>query len=187
MSSANLNKSGLDELRAIPDQGISFRDEENAAAAGTHTGLQHIGFKLYTEEFLLPVNQVREIIMLPNITYVPHSDLSLEGIIALRGEIMPVLNVRRLLGFPKGAANASTRVIIVQLKLGCYGMLVDEITDFAWLEVQDIENIAQNFFSAEYRVLSGVAKQGERVRGIMDIAKLATHIASQQDQVGGAA
>ena len=138
----------------------------------THVGDQFIGFKVHTEEFLLSVLPVREIIMLPHITYAPKSDAGVEGIIALRGEIMPVLNLRRFFGFPRGAAEASTRVIILHSEHGGFGLIIDAITEFVWLQANDIESIPQNFFAPGYKVLSGVAKIGERVRGIVDVSKI---------------
>jgi len=135
-------------------------------------GIQHIGFKLHTEEFLLPMTPVREIVMLPTITYVPKSKNVIEGLVALRGEIMPVLNLRRVLGFPKGCASPTTRVIILQSPYGGYGLVCDEITEFVWLQQSDVESIPQNFFSSEYKILSGVAKLGEKVRGILEVEKL---------------
>ena len=155
-------KSQMDEL---------FEQVENLNIS-THVGVQHIGFKLHEEEFLMPVKVVREIIMLPPLTFVPKSKGALEGIIALRGEIMPVLNLRRYLGFPRGVAIPTTRVVILQHEDSGFGVLVDEITDFMWLQRHDVESIPQNFFSNEYAVLAGVAKQGETVRGVVDVARL---------------
>lgn len=161
----------------------AYQLNEMENRAGTHSGVQHIGFKLYTEEFLLPVTCVREIVMLHAITYVPNSEACVEGIIALRGEIMPVMNLRRLLNFQPGVSTPSTRVVILQTDLGSFGVIVDEITEFVWLESGDIESIAQNFFSAEYKVLSGVAKVGERVRGIIDVSKILMRLVSRQEAV----
>lgn len=156
-------------------------DELAAQNSITHVGDQFIGFKVYTEEFLLSVLPVREIIMLPHITYAPKTDVGVEGIIALRGEIMPVLNLRRFFGFPRGKAEPSTRVIILQSELGGFGIIIDAITEFVWLTQEDIESIPQNFFAPGYKVLSGVAKVGERVRGIVDVTKMVQSLAPAND------
>jgi purine-binding chemotaxis protein CheW len=152
----------------------------------SHSGVQHIGFKLHTEEFLLPMVMVREIIMLPTITYVPSAAFLVEGIVALRGEIMPVLNLRRFLKFVRGKAESTTRVIILHCEYGGFGVVVDEITEFVWLQNNEIETtIPQNFFPPEYQVLAGVARVGDKVRGIIEVNKLVVGLLSQIKQKEG--
>lgn len=138
----------------------------------SHDGAQYIGFRIHTEAFLLSVAPVQEIIMMGPVTFVPGSHFSVEGIISLRGEIMPILNLRRLLGFPKGGVTQSTRIMIVSTEFGGFGIIVDAITQFVRLKESEIESIAQNFFSHEYKILTGVAKEGSLVRGIVDVGKL---------------
>ncbi|KAB8033389.1 chemotaxis protein CheW [Fluviispira multicolorata] len=141
-------------------------------------GIQHIGFKLHTEEFLLPMSLVREIIMLTTITFVPKATFLVEGIIALRGEIMPVLNLRRFLKFERGKAASTTRVIILQCDYGGFGVIVDDITEFVRLQQTEVESIPQNFFPAEYKILAGVSRVGERIRGIIDLNKVVDEMTS---------
>jgi purine-binding chemotaxis protein CheW len=139
-------------------------------------GIQYIGFKLHKEEFLLLMSLVREIIMLTTITFVPKAEFLVEGIIALRGEIMPVLNLRRFLRFERGKADSTTRVIILQCDFGGFGLIVDDITEFVRLQGTQIESIPQNFFPAEYRILSGVSRVGDRIRGIVDLNKIVSEM-----------
>lgn len=139
-------------------------------------GIQYIGFKLHKEEFLLPMSLVREIIMLTTITFVPSAKYLMEGIIALRGEIMPVLNLRRFLKFERGKADSTTRVIILQCDRGGFGVIVDDITEFVKLQAAEVESIPHNFFPAEYRILTGVSRVGDRIRGIIDLDKIVSEM-----------
>ncbi|WP_338634905.1 chemotaxis protein CheW [Spirobacillus cienkowskii] len=139
-------------------------------------GIQYIGFKLHKEEFLLPMSLVREIIMLTTITFVPSAKFLMEGIIALRGEIMPVLNLRRFLKFVRGKADSTTRVIILHCDFGGFGIIVDDITEFVRLQPTEVESIPQNFFPAEYRILSGVSRVGDRIRGIINLEKIVSEM-----------
>jgi len=136
------------------------------------TGTQHVGFRVNEEEFLLAVSCVREIIMVPTITFVPRATDAIEGILALRGEIMPVLNPRRMWGMPRGGVTPQSRVIIMHHELGGFGLVVDEITDFLSLEDDEIEDVPSNFFSQEFSVVDGVAKRGDRVRGVLGFERL---------------
>lgn len=162
-------------------------DVDGAALIGdlefeSHDGSQYIGFRIHTEAFLLSVEPVQEIIMMTNVTFVPGSHEAVEGIISLRGEIMPILNLRRLLGFPRGGVTQSTRIMIVHTEVGGFGIIVDAITEFVRLKESEIESIAQNFFSHEYKVLGGVAKEGAVVRGILDVRKLLGVFAQNLDE-----
>jgi purine-binding chemotaxis protein CheW len=138
----------------------------------THRGTQHLGFKLDQDEFLLAMHHVREIIMLPKITYLPRTDEAVEGVFALRGEIMPALNLRKILGLSKNAEQPSTRVVIIHTDRGGLGIIVDDITEFCWLEEKNIESLDQNFFGARYHFLSGVSKIGSKMCGVLDVEKL---------------
>jgi purine-binding chemotaxis protein CheW len=139
-------------------------------------GIQYIGFKLHKEEFLLPMSLVREIIMLTTITFVPQSSTLLEGIVALRGEIMPVLNLRRFLKFVRGKAETTSRVIILDCQYGGFGVIVDDITEFVWLLATEIESIPQNFFPSEYKILLGVSRVGNKIRGIIDLNTIVSEL-----------
>ncbi len=145
---------------------------EHDLPQGARRGDQHLGFKLAEEEFLLPMMPVREIIMLPTITFVPRSNPAIEGIFSLRGEILPVLNLRRMLGLGRGQATDTTRVVILTCDEGSFGIVVDNITEFSWLEPTHVEALDLNLFGTQYNFLLGVSKVGEKMRGILDVPKL---------------
>ncbi len=144
---------------------------------------QHVGFVLHQEEFLLPMVFVREIIMLTTITFVPFAKFIVEGVIALRGEIMPVLNLRRFLKLPKGTEQSTTRIIILQCSFGGFGIIVDNIIEFAKLQKNDIEIIPQNFFPPEYKLISGLSRTENKIRGIFDVEKIVAELFSEKREV----
>lgn len=149
-----------------------MQDFSNVDTHMSHRGVQHIGFKLDQDEFLLDMRKVREIIMMPKITFLPRTDDVVEGVYALRGEIMPALNLRKIMDLKRNQEQPSTRVIIIQTDRGGFGIIVDDITEFTWLEDKSIESLDQNFFGTRYHFLSGVSKIGNKMCGILDIEKL---------------
>jgi purine-binding chemotaxis protein CheW len=163
----------VDDTRHGENQFIDGESEN------TNPGIQYIGFKLHVEEFLLPMSLVREIIMLTTITFVPQSSTLVEGIVALRGEIMPVLNLRRFLKFERGRAATTSRVIILDCQHGGFGIIVDDITEFVWLQTAEIESIPQNFFPSEYKILLGVSRIGEKIRGVIDLDKVVSELVQE--------
>lgn len=133
-----------------------------------------IGVKIANEEFLVGIESINEIIMLPNITFVPHSAKYIEGVINLRGTILPVINVRKMMGLPKGSPTVSTRVIIcrdetVNVKLG---ILVDSITRVVALGPDDIDLSAPPSAASGHELLTGVSKHSTPVCGIMSLEKI---------------
>ncbi len=139
-------------------------------------GTQYIGFKIHDQELLLIMSVVKEIIMLSHVTFIPKSSPLIEGIIAVRGEIIPVVNLRRYLKFPKGDAKYTTRIIVMESEYGGVGLIVDDIVHFISLNLNDIESIPQNFFPPEYHLLSGVSKSSHKVIGILDASKIINEI-----------
>jgi purine-binding chemotaxis protein CheW len=174
--SGEAGASGQVQLPYQDDTSNNYINDVTEEGAAQTPGIQYIGFKLHKEEFLLPMSLVREIIMLTTITFVPTAKFLMEGIIALRGEIMPVLNLRRFLKFERGKADSTTRVIILQCDYGGFGIIVDDITEFVRLQPTEVESIPQNFFPSEYRILAGVSRVGERIRGIIDLDKIVSEM-----------
>ncbi len=190
----NRGARGLSEIQplqknpatgSILENPLTHREDPNSPDVShiNQTGLRHIGFRLNTDDFLLDMKFVREIIMLPKITFLPRSDRAVEGVFAIRGEIIPIVNLRRILGMPEGKREASTRAIILQTERGGLGLIVDDITEFVWVNESSIQILDQNFFGERYHFLSGVSKIGAKMCGVLDVEKLsARFIPAQNNQ-----
>jgi purine-binding chemotaxis protein CheW len=137
-----------------------------------HQGTQFLVFRTGEQEVLISSADVREIILPPPIAFLPRSRSELEGVVALRGEIIPVVNLRRMMGFARGGLSASTRVLIVRPKEHEFGLIVDEIREFLWLDENQIEAIPQGYLPNEFRVVSGLAKTPSLVRPVLDVKRI---------------
>ncbi len=76
---------------------------------------QLVTFELFSEIFALPILDVREVIHLPDITPVPQAPSFVEGVINLRGQIIPIVDLRRRFGLMPGARDENNRIIVVGL------------------------------------------------------------------------
>jgi purine-binding chemotaxis protein CheW len=135
---------------------------------------QFIGTKIGGEEFLLSIDAINEIIMLPHITYVPNCPKHIEGVVNLRGTILPVINLRKMMGMPRGEPTASTRIIICKeesLNIRV-GLLVDHITFVVALLPDSIDTSSPPSSASGYDLLTGVSQEGPRVQGILDLVKI---------------
>jgi chemotaxis signal transduction protein len=139
------SENGASQWDAIGESMMLQAAEQASQLTRAADSVQHLGFRVSNEHFLLEVTEVREIIMLPTITFVPRSPKAVEGIFALRGEIMPVLNLARYWEMARMAPTNHSRVVILQAGESGFGLVVDEITDFVSLQKSQIEAVPSGF------------------------------------------
>lgn len=135
---------------------------------------QFIGLKIANEEFYLPIAIVNEIVMLIPITFVPQSGRLIEGVINLRGTILPAINLRKMMGVPKGDVTPATRIIIVRHNDMMIGLIVDGITYVRSLYPSEIEVQTLPGKSTGAELITRISKSGDAITGILDIVKIVT-------------
>ena len=133
---------------------------------------QFIGLKIGQEEFYLPISIVNEIVMLQPITYVPQSGKFIEGVLNLRGTILPAINLRKMMNLPKGPVTPQTRIIITRHLNVPLGLIVDAITYVNALYPTEIENQSLPGKNPGSELMSRISKHGDDIKGILDIAKV---------------
>ncbi len=151
---------------------------------------QFIGMIIGTEEFMLPISAVREIIMLTPITFVPNSPEFVDGVINLRGTILPALNLRKMMGFARGDATGSARIIIARFEGVTFGLLVDGITYVVALLPSEIENQVPPGKGSGAEFIGSMSKQGNKICGILDLQRILKHTVGtlfDEDDAGEAA
>jgi purine-binding chemotaxis protein CheW len=137
---------------------------------------QFIGTKVAGEEFLLSIDAINEIIMLTPITFVPNSAKYIEGVINLRGTILPVVNLRKMMGMTRGEPTAATRIIICKEETHNIrvGLLVDHITFVVALLPDSVDIASPPLSASGHDLLSGVSKEGNMIQGVLDLVKILT-------------
>ena len=143
---------------------------------------QFIGLKLGEEEFLLPISVVSDLVMLPRITFVPGGPDLIEGVMNLRGKILPAVNLRKMMGLERNEPTSTTRVIIVKIEDMNFGIIVDAITYVVALLDSEIEsqNLSSKHRSSE--LISHIAKRNERVLGVFDVQKILNTVRGEFEQ-----
>jgi purine-binding chemotaxis protein CheW len=100
------------------------------AETESRTDIQIVIFRLQNEEFGIPINQVREIVRLVKITHIPEAPGFIVGVINLRGEVIPVIDLTRQFGLPRQAQLPKTaRIVVVEMNESIQGMIVDEVPE----------------------------------------------------------
>lgn len=143
---------------------------------------QFIGLLVDSEEFLLPIELVNEIIMLHHLTFVPRAPQYVEGVINLRGKILPAVNLRKMMGLKTIPPTPQTRIIISHSNDVPLGVIVDGISYVISLNVNQFEfkSIGGRGHGAD--LISGISKRADKVNGILDISKVVALIAGQRTE-----
>lgn len=131
---------------------------------------QHIGFVLNSGEYSIPILKVREIIHVPVITRMPSAPYYIEGVTNLRGAVIPVINLKKLLRMYDDGS-PYTNVIVVAGGRVVFGMLVDGIAGVVNIEDSDIEH-PEVYAHEDTAWIEGVAKLHDRLITLIDTARL---------------
>lgn len=128
--------------------------------------------RLGAETFALPSAAVREVMRWRKPTVVPGAPPLLPGIISQRGVVLPVVDLRSLLGFTPTAPDRSTRYIIVQHDDVELVLLVDAVNDLVDLSLAALEPPPAVFDAAQARLLRAIARIGEKPVALFDLSAL---------------
>lgn len=135
---------------------------------------QFVVFLLDDEEFGVSIMSVKEIIRMTNITRLPKTPTFIEGVINLRGEVIPVVNLRKRFDVPADAVTDSTRIVIVEIEGEQVGLIVDSVSEVLRLSLDQIEPPPQSVVGLKTEFIEGVGKVGDRLLVILKIDKLLT-------------
>lgn len=95
-----------------------------------HDNLIHlVSFSLGRENYGVDIMRIREIIRMVDITKVPRAPEFIEGVINLRGSVIPVINLRTRIKLPRKEYDKSTRIIVLEMKQSVIGFIVDEVKE----------------------------------------------------------
>ena len=134
---------------------------------------QCLTFRLGEEEFALEIGRVREILDSPHITAVPRMPHYLRGVINLRGNVVPVVDLKLKFGLERTERAADTCVIITEVGAGddklVMGALADSVQEVLELGAGDIEPPPRIGSCLSADLLKGMGRQGERFIMILDI------------------
>jgi len=135
--------------------------------------LQLVTFKLANEEYGLPITKVQEINRLVPVTKLPQTPSFMEGIINLRGRIIPVIDLRKRFNMPITDHDDDTRIIIVEISGQIVGVTVDAVTEVVRLNTANIEPTPATV-AVDLQYIEGVGKIDDRLIILLDIDKVLT-------------
>jgi len=144
----------------------------NARNPAMEKDLQVVGFRIGNETFGVRIGSVREIVRVPEITAVPSAPETVEGVINLRGKIIPVMDLRKRFGQSEIQPDKKNRILVVELEGKLVGLIVNAASEVLKIAPSDIEAPGNLFSEGESSYVTGVGKLKGRLIILLDIAKL---------------
>ncbi|MBI4743892.1 MAG: purine-binding chemotaxis protein CheW [Actinobacteria bacterium] len=129
-------------------------------------------FFLAEEKYGIAVNKVYKIVRMIEITHLPKMPEFIEGIINLRGSVIPVIDLRKRLGLPQKEYTLSTPIVITEIQNKIIGIVVDSVSSVLGLREENIEIPTELIPFSNY--LRGVGKLENELLLILDMDKLIT-------------
>lgn len=134
--------------------------------------LQVVGLRVGRETFGLPISIVREIVRVPEITSVPDAPDYIEGVINLRGRIIPIVDLRKRFGDASPETSKRNRVVVVELGLRAFGLIVNSASEVLRIPPSEIEESGNVFPEGELDYVTGVGKLNGRLVILLDVGRI---------------
>ena len=134
--------------------------------------LQLVTFKLEDEEFGVDILKVQEINKMMNITKIPNAPFFIEGVINLRGKIIPIIDLRKKLGFQSKEYDKATRIIVIELDGLVIGFVVDSVSEVLRIPSSTIEQPPSIIGGVESEYIEGVGKLDDRLLILLELKRI---------------
>ena len=135
----------------------------------TGESIQFIVTQMGDEQYGIDIKYVDNIVRMQRTTRVPKVAPYIRGVINLRGEVIPIMNLRGKMVLPEVEDTNSTRIIIVKLEQqGLVGLIVDEVKEVVTLDVDRIEKVSYDK-DEKNMFLMGVGKNGDALISLLDL------------------
>ncbi|USB31753.1 chemotaxis protein CheW [Paenibacillus sp. YPG26] len=133
-------------------------------------GVQFVVFSINSQLYSLSIEEVVEILRVPSITSVPGISEVIEGVINLRGSIIPVVNMHKRFNLPLPTKHKKNRVVIVQGDNENIGLMVEEVSMVTKFDEDDVEPMPGQ--ALEEDMFLGFAKNEGQVIGVLNLNKV---------------
>ena len=142
--------------------------------------MQVVSFHLGSEEYGVDISQVQEIIRMVEITHVPRAPRFMEGVINLRGQLIPIIDLRTRFGMQRGEQTKSTRIVVTEIGSKRVGIVVDSVSEVINIPLEQVENAPDMIAGVGTEYIQGVGKVNERLIILLDLTMVITGEEKQQ-------
>lgn len=133
--------------------------------------LQVVSFKVGQEEFGIEILSVQEIIRVQELTRVPNSPEFVDGVLNLRGKVIPVIALRKRFGLPQQPHDKETRIVVLETHNIVIGLIVDSVSEVLRIPADAVVP-APRLGTIEKEFVSGVGKLDNRLLILLDLERI---------------
>jgi purine-binding chemotaxis protein CheW len=134
--------------------------------------LQLVTFRLGNEEFGIDIRKVQEINRMIDITRIPNAPPYVEGVVNLRGKIIPIVSLRTKLGLGEADRDKATRIMVVEIEGSILGFIVDSVSEVLRIQDPTIEAPPSVTGSNDSAYIEGVINLSDRILILLDLSAL---------------
>jgi purine-binding chemotaxis protein CheW len=135
--------------------------------------IQLVSFNLDQEEYGVDVLKVREIIRMPVVTRVPNTPHFVEGVINLRGKVIPIISMRKKFGLMEAENDKQTRIMVMDVDGELMGFVVDSVSEVIRISSSEIQPSPAIVASGiDQDCIAGVINQAERLLVLLDLERM---------------
>jgi purine-binding chemotaxis protein CheW len=129
-------------------------------------------FELAGTQYALRSRDIQQLEMLSQITPVPNAPDFVDGVVSVRGHVIPAVNLRARFGFPRKVADLRSRLLVVKTAEREIGMVVDSAREFISIEPDSIQPPPEGVGGMSGKYLEGIAHVGDRLVLILDAQQI---------------
>jgi len=137
----------------------------------SHT-LQVVGFQAGKEYFGVAITAVQEIVRVPEVTRVPEAAWCVEGVINLRGRIVPVIDLKKRLRLGEASKTRQSRILVTNIEKQLVGLLVDAASEVLRIPAEAIEPPPEMLSGVGLEYIRGVGKVGDRLIILLELSRI---------------
>ena len=161
----------MKDILAMLDDLSEYEDiDQQLALSGT--GQQFITFTIKDEAYALDIKSVREFITYSQMTHIPNLPVYIRGVINLRGNIIPVMDLRIRFNLKEKPYDKYTVIIIVQVGSKLVGMVVDAVSDVIFLSEENIQPPPDFATNINMEFITGMGRHNDELVILVDSQKL---------------
>src|SRR5215213_140962 len=160
---------GRDSLLGFADAMDDFSQQGPTAPADVELHL--VTFHLGAEEFGIPIETVREVLRVGDITRVPQAPPHVKGITNLRGRIVPIVSIKTRMGLPDTPLTVRSRCVLVEAHGRLLGLLVDAVSNVVKVPMAAVAPPPEEMVTTATDYITGVARLGSRLIILLQLEK----------------
>ena len=135
-------------------------------------GARYVSFVLGGGKYCIPVSLVVQILRHENVLDIPKAPRFVAGVVNVRGDIIPVVDLRERFGIPKPQDRKRERIVVTSQAGRTYGLLVDEVRELVDIGDEEITPDAGAAFGQRPEFISAVARRGDTLVFFLDLERV---------------